>query len=76
MELVKVSATLPPDIVALLDKKATDWLSNRSRALTRIVLEWSQAQAEQLPLAVADETPQENPTEQMKKNGAAPLVEA
>ncbi len=75
MELVKVSATLPPDIVALLDKKATDWLSNRSRALTRIVLEWSQSQAEQLPLAVADD-PQETPTEQMKKNGAVPLVEA
>lgn len=76
MKRIKVTATLPEDLVEVIDQSAEQWYSNRTKALTRIVLEWTQLRAKQLPLAVADENPQENPTEQMKKNGAAPLVEA
>lgn len=60
-----------------LEKLAAD-SGNRSVAsvVRQFIDEGIARHYKQLPLAVADETPQENPTEQMKKNGAAPLVEA
>lgn len=73
MEKVKTSVRLPADIVEQMDELAQRWYADRTSVIIRIYLEWKEQQAKTTP---ASDTPEENPVEQMKKNGAAPLVEA
>lgn len=61
IELKKTSISLPESIMNYLDRQAAKWMTHRSGAITRIVMEWQEAQAEQLRLTGLDpkeETPQ------------------
>jgi hypothetical protein len=45
----KVTITLPALILEGIDQVADSWFTSRSAALTRIYLEWKQANRPQLP---------------------------
>jgi predicted transcriptional regulator len=55
---VTLSFSLPDDIAEELDQLVEKWRGSRSAAITRIYLEWKQANRPQLPLA---EVPAEAP---------------
>lgn len=73
--MASFGVSIPDELAAEIDAKAAEWYSNRSQAITRIFLEWKQLRTRQgvLPLVVEDPT-EESPTQQMKSNGASPLL--
>lgn len=65
IERKKTSISLPETVMDVLDRQAAKWLTDRSAAITRIVMEWLEARAEQLPLAGLDPK-EETPKEQLR----------
>lgn len=55
---VTLSFSLPDDIAEELDQWVEKWRGSRSAALTRIYLEWKQAQHPQLPGLTVPEVPE------------------
>ncbi|MCL4295724.1 MAG: hypothetical protein KJ077_08355 [Anaerolineae bacterium] len=67
MVRISTGISLPEPIMRLIDRTKESWFCDRSAAITRIVQEWEQLRANQLPLTALMPAEPESEAEQVRR---------